>query len=35
LDAQVSGAGSINYYGSPTVTKQIGGLGSVTKAGDK
>jgi len=35
LDAEISGAGSIHYYGSPAVTKQINGLGSVSRSGDK
>ena len=35
LDATVSGAGSIHYYGMPTVTKEIAGVGSVTSLGDK
>jgi hypothetical protein len=35
LDATISGAGSVNYYGSPAVTKQVSGLGGVSKSGDK
>ncbi len=36
LDANVSGAGSINYYGSPSsVTKNVSGLGGVNSNGDK
>jgi len=36
LDANVSGAGSVNYYGSPsTLTKNVSGVGSVNHKGDK
>jgi hypothetical protein len=35
LDAQISGAGSINYYGSPLVTRHVSGLGSVNRLGSK
>jgi hypothetical protein len=36
LDAEISGAGSVNYYGSPdNVRKHINGLGSVNHLGDK
>lgn len=32
LNAQISGAGSISYKGTATVTKQISGMGSIKKA---
>jgi len=35
LDAEISGAGSINYYGAADVTKQVNGLGSVSHLGNK
>jgi hypothetical protein len=35
LDASISGAGSIDYYGSPHVNERISGVGSVRKAGNK
>lgn len=36
LDAHISGAGNVSYYGSPaTVQKELSGAGSVTKKGDK
>jgi hypothetical protein len=34
LDASVSGAGSVDYYGSPSVVKNISGAGSVQRAGE-
>jgi hypothetical protein len=33
--AGISGAGSISYYGSASVTKQISGVGGVNHAGTK
>jgi len=35
LDAQISGAGSINYYGTASVSKSISGIGGVTHSGNK
>jgi hypothetical protein len=36
LEAQISGTGSINYYGAPaTVTKHVSGLGSINSVGSK
>jgi hypothetical protein len=35
LDASISGAGSIDYYGDPNVNERISGVGSVSKAGNK
>jgi len=35
LDATVSGAGSIRYYGKPSVKKEVGGVGSITSLGNK
>lgn len=35
LNAAISGAGNIEYYGAPEVTKKVTGLGSVTRKGDK
>jgi hypothetical protein len=34
LDAEISGGGSVRYYGSPAVTENVSGLGNVEKAGD-
>ncbi len=34
LEADISGSGNVNYYGSPTVTSQISGLGSLNRRGD-
>lgn len=35
LTARISGAGKIGYYGSPTVTEKITGIGSVRNLGDE
>ena len=36
LNVEISGTGSVNYYGSPNIQQQqISGLGSVNKAGNK
>jgi len=35
LDVNISGVGSVSYYGDPTVTQVISGLGSVQHLGDK
>jgi hypothetical protein len=35
LTAEISGAGSVNYYGSASVTKQINGVGGVRSLGSK
>jgi hypothetical protein len=35
LNAQISGAGSVSYYGSASVSRQISGVGSIDHLGDK
>jgi hypothetical protein len=35
LDASISGAGSVNYYGDPRVQEQISGAGDVKGLGEK
>ena len=35
LDTQISGAGSISYYGDPAVTQNNSGLGTATRLGSK
>jgi hypothetical protein len=35
LDVTINGAGSVEYYGSPAVTQDIGGVGKLTSRGDK
>lgn len=35
LDVSISGTGSVEYYGSPRVTRNISGLGSVSSRGKK
>ncbi len=35
LDASISGAGSVNYYGDPSVQEQISGAGDVKGLGEK
>lgn len=34
LDVAIHGLGSVEYYGTPTVTKHVSGLGSVTSLGN-
>ncbi|MBC7297616.1 MAG: hypothetical protein H5T82_01825 [Demequina sp.] len=31
LHAEVSGAGNVIYYGDPTVTKDVSGVGSISQ----
>jgi hypothetical protein len=33
LDVRVSGVGSVSYYGEPSVTKSVSGMGDVTALG--
>jgi hypothetical protein len=35
LDVEISGAGNVEYFGSPDVTRDISGAGKVTSQGDK
>jgi hypothetical protein len=35
LDISVDGGGSIDYYGSPSITQEINGLGDITSLGEK
>lgn len=35
LNVVISGTGSVNYYGLPTVTRQVSGIGHVSGLGDK
>jgi hypothetical protein len=35
LDVQISGAGSVSYFGEPTIVKNITGLGSLVNSGTK
>jgi hypothetical protein len=35
LDVTISGAGNVDYFGSPAVTQDITGAGSITSRGDK
>jgi len=35
LDVTISGAGNVDYFGSPTVTQDISGAGRLTSRGDK
>ena len=35
LDVAISGAGNVDYFGSPTVTQDISGAGRLTSRGDK
>ena len=35
LNANISGAGNVEYYGNPDVTTKISGLGNVTPKGSK
>ncbi len=35
LDVEITGVSKVSYYGSPTVTKNITGTGSLTSLGDK
>jgi hypothetical protein len=35
LDADISGAGNIDYYGDPQVTQKVTGLGRINSKGDK
>jgi hypothetical protein len=35
LDASISGAGSVNYYGDPSVQEHISGAGDVKGLGEK
>ena len=35
LDVTISGAGSVNYYGTPYVSKQVNGIGIVSESGSK
>jgi hypothetical protein len=34
LRADISGGGSVRYYGNPTIDEQVSGLGQVEKLGD-
>jgi len=34
LDATINGAGSINYYGNPTVSQRVAGLGRINRIED-
>ena len=34
LDARVTGVGSIDYYGSPSVTSSVTGIGSISSRGE-
>jgi len=34
LDATINGAGSINYYGNPTVSQRVAGVGRITRIED-
>ena len=35
LDVRISGGGSVEYFGSPSVTQDVSGLGDIRRAGDK
>jgi hypothetical protein len=35
LDVTISGGGSVEYFGSPSVTQDVSGLGDIRRAGDK
>ena len=35
LDATISGAGNIEYYGDPQVTQQVTGLGAISAKKEK
>jgi hypothetical protein len=35
LDVEISGAGNVEYFGNPEVTRDISGAGKVTSRGDK
>jgi hypothetical protein len=35
LDASISGAGSVSYYGNPSVQERISGAGDVKGLGEK
>lgn len=35
LDITISGGGKLNYYGSPSVTQEISGAGTITSLGEK
>ena len=35
LDVTISGGGSVEYFGSPSVTRDVSGLGDIRHAGDK